>query len=376
MGCASQPQVVIGPYRNASFSECPACHINPSCPVDASCGRPHGCADVELGLPLYHNRTIVQQPVDLDSLSKHYITQTEAFVKAATASGDPFLLYYAFSHVHVPQNTAPEFLPCKRGPFGAALMEMDSEVGAVVETLVELDQLDNTLILVTGDNGPWECKCDLSGSAGPYKGLWQKTEGGGGSTGKMTVWEGGHRTVGLAHWPARIKPRVSASLTSSLDYFPTIANIAGAAVPADRVYDGVDLASVFAGDDSAGHNHLFHPLSGACGSGPIGAARIGQYKAVLFTGGAKECTLPEQKPHNAPCTRRELNPLLFDLNADPAESVPLTNETLKQQFLMLIAEKEVNINTTFRSVTNYKSSPTGRIPAVCCNSSNYACACV
>ena len=227
---------------------------------------------------------------------------------------------------------------------------------------------------LTGDNGPWECKCNLSGSAGPYKGTWQK-QNGGGSTGKMTVWEGGHRTVGLAHWPAKIKPRVSKALLSSLDFFPTLAGISGARLPSDRVYDGIDLAGVFAGDDEAGHKTLFHPLSGACGGGPIGAARLRNHKAMLFTGGSKGCTLPGEKPHNSQCVQRQEDPLLFNLDVDPAEAHPLTNATLKAEMLSLVANQYANINTTFRSVANYDSDKSGRIPAVCCNASNYACAC-
>ena len=37
---------------------------------------------------------------------------------------------------------------------------------------------------------------------GPFEGTWLKNQPGGGSTAKMSLWEGGHRVVGLAHWPA------------------------------------------------------------------------------------------------------------------------------------------------------------------------------
>ena len=58
---------------------------------------------------------------------------------------------------------------------------------------------------------------------GPYLGTWQK-EHGGGSSAKTTLWEAGHRTVGLASWPGVIKPgTVTAAIASTLDYFPTLA---------------------------------------------------------------------------------------------------------------------------------------------------------
>ena len=119
---------------------------------------------------------------------------------------------------------------------------------------------------------PPQVKCNLSGNPGPFTGLWQKNEGGGGSSSKTTLWEGGHRMVGVvcclpsmlfcgdlccngrqnklltpsyfqlqccasqASMPGRIAPRVSNATVSSLDYLPTILSVAGVDIPTDRVY--------------------------------------------------------------------------------------------------------------------------------------------
>lgn len=63
------------------------------------------------------------------------------------------------------------------------------------------------LFIIAGDNGPWEEKCELSGSVGPFIGMWQaSTEGGGGGSGaKTTIWEGGHRVPSVIYWPGHIK---------------------------------------------------------------------------------------------------------------------------------------------------------------------------
>jgi hypothetical protein len=50
-------------------------------------------------------------------------------------------------------------------------------VGAIMAALKASGVDDNTLVVVSGDNGPWETKCNLTGSAGPFTGLWQKNEG-------------------------------------------------------------------------------------------------------------------------------------------------------------------------------------------------------
>lgn len=184
-------------------------------------------------------------------------------------------------------------------------------------------------------------------------------------TTSLRRYQGGHRTVGLAHWPSRIVAgSVTSALSSTLDYFPTVASLAGLALPTDRSYDGtwtdtpphryrrdhhrrpalwppahhplptlpegIDLSPMFfastrpaegasnqltaaigSGDPGAelGHTELFHPLSGACGDGDLDGMRQGQYKAVWASGGQKGCL-----SDSAECIHYNLlSPLLFDL---------------------------------------------------------------
>ena len=176
----------------------------------------------------------------------------------------------------------------------------------------------------------------------------------------MTVWEGGHRVVGLAHWPAAITPGVvSNSLVSSLDFFPTVAALADVAMPAGRSFDGIDLSPLLrstnhtvannlwlgasdaaftltssqAAGSGGSHTTLFHPLSGGCGSGPLMAMRLGKYKALWVTGGTKACG-----DEGAACVHRGDAPLLFDLSLDPAESTALdtTNPKYKVRILSFV----------------------------------------
>ena len=89
---------------------------------------------MSIGLPLFNNITIVEQPVDLDALSDKYTEAADTFISTSAAAGDPFFLYYAAAHMHVPQNHAARWTNATnqtiaRGAFGAALLEMDNEVG-------------------------------------------------------------------------------------------------------------------------------------------------------------------------------------------------------------------------------------------------------
>lgn len=91
-----------------------------------------------VGCPLMSNETIVQQPVDLTTLSEHIVNSAVDFVYNATgssvsfiseltfssiASGKPFFLYYAFHHTHWPQFAGKRFYNSSiAGPLGDSLV--------------------------------------------------------------------------------------------------------------------------------------------------------------------------------------------------------------------------------------------------------------
>ena len=157
-----------------------------------------------------------------------------------------------------------------KGPLGDSLMEVDHASGVILAALRTLHVEEDTIVFVTGDNGPPEDQCDWGGSKGPFLGAASKTvAGGGGSSGKITSWEGGHREVGIAAWPGRIAHHtVSHALTSTMDFFPTIASLIGASLPTDRAYDGLDMAPVLFDGAKTLHPHLVFSVTGrAYGNG-------------------------------------------------------------------------------------------------------------
>lgn len=224
---------------------------------------------------------------------------------------------------------------------------------------------------------------ELTGSKGPFLGAWQQTNGGGGSSAKTTLWEAGHRQVGIAAWPGVIKPgTVSPALASTLDYFPTLAALAKVPLPADRVYDGVDLSAVLRGQaaTAAGRTALFHPNSGASGLiGYLDGVRMDtpdghQFKAIYETGGAAGCG-----EGNRAAPLRHDPPLLFDLSVDPAEAHPLDRAShgpVLAEIKRIRAAKLKNVLETFHSVANYEQGPAGPGgPSPCCNPKNVNCRC-
>lgn len=173
-------------------------------------------------------------------MRRRYNAYVTGFIQAHAAV--PFFLYMPFSHVHTTHGDQPDsqYAGCrfknttKRGAFGDALAEADWIVGNVVTELQTASISKNTLIMFTGDNGPWMVKGKSGGSEGLLTGI----TAGYWNTGKGATWEGGMHEAAFAYWPGQIQPfSRSSEVVSSLDVFPTIAHFSGVPLPTDRVYD-------------------------------------------------------------------------------------------------------------------------------------------
>ncbi|XP_017273905.1 arylsulfatase G [Kryptolebias marmoratus] len=333
----------------------------------------HGGCYSEVGLPLVENSSIVEQPLDLWTLTEKYKSAALKIVHSARARGQPYLLYVALAHMHVP--LAPPFspdTPAARSPsdgaYTASLRDLDGLIGA----LKTASDNDNTLIWFTGDNGPWEQKCQYAGSVGPFTGKWQTNKGGGSA--KQTTWEGGHRVPTVVYWPGRIPANTTSSaLLSGMDIFPTVLSLAGVTPPSDRRLDGIDATNVVLQRQHTSRDFLFHPNSGAAGRfGDLEAVRAGKYKAFYITGGAEACGggKGEQQLHD---------PLLiFDLERDEAEETPLRLDTPEYELVArrVAREREELLwdIATDKSVSTADYS-TDKSAAPCCDKTQAVCRC-
>jgi arylsulfatase A-like enzyme len=159
-----------------------------------------------------------------------------AYIKKMAKSGKPFYNYIGLTHFHPPFLVHPDFVnKSKAGVFADTVMEVDHNVGRILQAVKESGIEDNTLVILTGDNAAGSfptgglASGEVSGSNGPWRG------------GLSTAYEGGMRTPAMVRWPKKIHANtVSDEIFADLDWYPTIAEVAGAKsrIPDDRPMDG------------------------------------------------------------------------------------------------------------------------------------------
>ncbi len=179
---------------------------------------------------LYRDDTLVEKKADMATLTRRYTDAAVAFIKANRDK--PFFCYVPHTMPHTRLAASEQFRgKSKRGLYGDVVEEIDWNVGRIVDTVKELGLAGRTYILFMSDNGPWHIKGPHGGSAGPLRGA------------KTSTWEGGLRVPCVIWAPGRVPAgRVCDEIACTMDLLPTLARLAGAKPPADRVIDGHDIA--------------------------------------------------------------------------------------------------------------------------------------
>lgn len=223
----------------------------------------------------------------------------------------PFFVYLALHDVHVPRIPHPRFIgKSSMGPRGDALVQFDACIGAVRSKLDALNLLDNTLLIITSDNGPVlddgykDFANEKLGShkpAGPFRG------------GKYSLLEAGTRMPCIVHWPARVKPGVSHAMISQVDFPISLAAIAGLKTRPSTMPDSQDQSNALLGRDSKGRDHVLQHASGRV------ALRRGDWKFI------PPGRIQEQL---GPWSRFEIPEpgWLFNLAKDPGETTNVAAE--------------------------------------------------
>ncbi len=239
---------------------------------------------------LFEGEHISTADVDQAALTRSYTDQTIDFIERQ--AGRPFFVYLAHTMPHIPLHVENEFRGRSAGGrYGDVVESLDHHVGRLLDALDDLGLADDTLVMVTSDNGPW-----FEGSTGGLRGT------------KLHTYEGGIRVPFVARWPGRIPAGAASDQPACLfDLLPTLAGLAGGTVPRDRPIDGVDVSALLTGETMPEPRPLFffHWWT-------LNAVRSGRWKLHL-----DRFPRDPNRAHN-----REL-PQLFDLELDPAETYDL-----------------------------------------------------
>ncbi|MGE9270697.1 MAG: sulfatase family protein [Verrucomicrobiales bacterium] len=185
--------------------------------------------------PIYEAETAVLSNHARSSITRRFSDKAIEFIHANKER--PFFYYLAHPMPHTPIAASSEFLGTSDGGlYGDVVEELDYHTGRVLDAVQEAG-LDNlTYVIFMSDNGPWWVKRPDAGFADPLR------------SAKTSTYDGGLRVPFIIRAPGRVPAGTTSDLVcANLDLLPTIARLTGAAIPNDRVIDGVDLSEVFHG---------------------------------------------------------------------------------------------------------------------------------
>ena len=180
----------------------------------------------------------------IKDLDKHWLEVSVAFMDKMKGSKQPFFLYHGTRGCHFDNYPSDEWAgkSMARTVYSDCMVHMDYVLGKLVDKLQEIGELENTLIILTSDNGP-ECEVPPHART-PFRGC------------KGSSWEGGVRVPTFAYWKGMIQPRRSDGLFDFADMLPTALSLAGVPgakladlFPKTTYIDGVDQASFLIADD-------------------------------------------------------------------------------------------------------------------------------
>jgi len=212
----------------------------------------------------------------------------------------PFFLYFPMCPPHKPVVPAPQYVgkggKVGKGSYSDWVYQGDDMLGQLLDTLESTGLADDTLVLVSADNG----------AAGrTYPPLRDN---------KGSIYEGGHREPFLARWPGRIKPgTTSDQIISITDIFATCASLLGKALPENAGEDSVSFLKCLYGQQKGPFREASVQQSGKKAL----AIRKGKWKLIVHGDNKRE---------------------LFDLNADIGEKYNLieTNPEVATELALLL----------------------------------------
>jgi arylsulfatase A-like enzyme len=236
-----------------------------------------------------------------ENMADTFLVRAQDYILAH--KDEPFFLYYALQQPHVPRTPHPRFVgKTGMGPRGDVIVEADWCIGELIATLEAAGVLENTLIILSSDNGPVlndgyyddaDTKVGSHTPAGPLRG------------GKYSLFEAGTRVPFITYWKGQIDPAVSDAVVSQVDLLSSLSSLVGSET---RSGDSEELLQVLMGESDQGRKELIMEATGRT------AFRKGEWVLI--------------PPHNGRPIAKEVN---IELGNDPEYQLYNLNEDLGEQ---------------------------------------------
>jgi arylsulfatase A len=254
--------------------------------------------------PLMHNTDTLEEPAKLETLTPRYTEQATKFIERS--KGSPFFLYMPHPFPHIPLAASDRFRgKSPLGLYGDVVEEIDWSVGEVLATLKKQGLENDTIVMMSSDNGPW-----YQGSPGRLRGR------------KGMTWEGGVREPFIAKFPGRIpKGSLCTGVAGTVDILPTVAKLTGAALPS-KPLDGIDIWPLLTGKQKSLDREALLYFDGwnlQCARWKQWKLHFARYNSVAFS------PAPASGRLNLPLNPPEL----YDIENDADESYDIAPENPK-----------------------------------------------
>ena len=273
---------------------------------------------------------------NMETVDDHILKFSTDFMKKAKKDGKPFFVWLNPTRMHVFTHLSPKYQALRTPENGwsiqeAGMAQFDDVIGSVMKELEDMGVADNTIIVVTTDNGT-EVFTWPDGGTTPFKG----------SKGMST--EGGFRVPTVVRWPGQVKPnQVINGVMSLMDWLPTFAAAAGNPNITEELLkgkklggktykvhlDGYDQTDMLTRGGKSARSEFWYFAQTT-----LGAARLGDMKISLISqpGGWVGATVKNNFPR---MTNLRLDP--FErMGFDPNESFMSFEHFYGQNFWRLV----------------------------------------
>lgn len=184
-----------------------------------------------------------------EDMADNFLAKAQEYIM--THKSEPFFLYYALQQPHVPRTPHSRFVgKSGMGPRGDVIVEADWCIGELMKTLETEGLLENTLIILSSDNGPvlndgyYDDAVEKLGEhmpAGPLRG------------GKYSLFEAGTRVPFISYWKGKIQPVKSDAVFSQIDILSSLAELVESH---EKGQDSQEMLDVLMGKSKRGRESL------------------------------------------------------------------------------------------------------------------------